>query len=135
MRMEKAYKVSADMTNEVTGVEAGLGRFLRLDKPGFIGRDALVTRDLRWALVYLEVDASAADPVGGEGVFSAGKRIGVVTTAGFGHYVGKSLAWAYVDPDHAAPGTEMEVSVLGELRPAMVQAEPAWDPGNERARA
>ena len=134
MRMEKAYKVSADMTNEVSGTEANLGRFLTLDKPNFVGKAALEASDLRWSLVYLEISADDADALGGEGVFIGERRIGVVTTAAYGHYVNKSLAWAYVDPDCAEPGTEMSVLILGRPTSAVVLGEPVWDPTSARAR-
>jgi len=49
--------------------------------------------------------------------------------------VGASLAWAYVDPDVAEPGTTVEVWVLGEPVPATVRAEALWDPKHERARS
>jgi dimethylglycine dehydrogenase len=139
MRMEVGYKVSADMTNEVSAFEAGLMRFVKLGKEGFIGRDALLTNieAPRWKLVYLIVDAGdqEADCSGGEGVFAGEKRVGVVTTAGYGFTTGKSLAWAYVDPDRAHPGAELEVLVLGRQRPAVVRDTPVWDPKSERPRA
>ncbi len=137
MRMEQGYKVSADMTNEVTAYEADLMRFVSLDKD-FIGKPRLLAnmQAPRWRLVYLDIDVGDldADCLGGEGVFSKGRRIGVVTTAGYGFSTGKSLAWAYVDPDQAEPDTEMQVLVLGEVRPAVVLAEAVWDPKHERAR-
>jgi len=40
-----------------------------------------------------------------------------------------------VDPASAAPGTALEVEILGERRPAGVLAGPAYDPKNERLRA
>jgi dimethylglycine dehydrogenase len=138
MRMEQGYKVSADMTNEVTAYEADLMRFVRLDKD-FIGKSALVANmeAPRWKLVYLDIDPGDldADCLGGEGVFADDRRVGVVTTASYGFTTGKSLAWAYVDPDQAVPGTELTVLVLGQPRPARVLAEPVWDPKHERARS
>ncbi len=147
MRMEKAYKVSADMTNEVTAHEAGLERFVTTGN----------TAPLRWRLAYLEVDPGDlaylevdpgdlaylevdpgdldADVLGGEAVFAGERRVGVVTTGGYGFTIGKSLAWAYLDPDQAEPGTELSVLVLGRPRPAVVLAEAVWDPAHERARA
>ncbi len=138
MRMEQGYKVSADMTNEVTAYEADLMRFVRLDKD-FVGKQALIANmeAPRWRLVYLEVDPgdANADCSGGEGVFGGDRRIGVVTTAAYGFSTGKSLAWAYVDPDQAESGTGMTVWLLGRARPAMVLAEAVWDPQHERARS
>lgn len=139
MRMEVGYKVSADMTNEVSAFEAGLMRFVKLDKGAFVGRDALIANMSapRWKLVHLEVDPGEldADCLGGEGIFSEARRVGVVTTAGFGFTTGKSLAWAYVDPDMSDAGTELAVLILGEERPARVLAESVWDPRSERPRS
>ncbi len=136
MRMEQGYKVSADMTNEVTAYEAGLMRFVNLDKR-FIGKEALVAnmQEPRWMLALLDIDADDADCLGGEGVFVGDHRIGVVTTAAYGFGTGKSLAWAYVDPDRAEPGTGMEVMVLDQRRQAVVLKEAVWDPSHVRARS
>ena len=65
----------------------------------------------------------------GEGV------VGRVTTGGYGYTVGRSLAYAYVPPDRAAPGTAVEVDVFGEWVAGELVAEPAFDPGGERIRA
>ncbi len=138
MRMEQGYKVSADMTNEVSAHEAGLMRFVKMEKD-FVGKEALIAKMKapRWMLVYLDVDVGDlnADPLGGEGVFSGEDRIGVVTTAGYGFSTDKTLAWAYVDPDQAVPGHEMSVMVLDRPCRAVVLEDAVWDPSHSRARS
>jgi dimethylglycine dehydrogenase len=86
-------------------------------------------------LVYLEVAASRADAVGGEVVFSGNRCIGVTTSGGYGHAVGKSLAFAYVAPDFVRPGAKMEVEILNDRRPATVLAAPVYDPANQRLKS
>lgn len=139
LRLEKAYRgFGQELTNEVTMLEAGLERFLALDKGDFIGRAAsLRAKELgpRFRLAYLEVDASDADCLGNEPVLAAGRVVGVTTSGGYGFAVRSSLAFAYVEPAFAAPGTALEVAILGDLRPARVRAEAAWDPANARLRA
>ena len=139
MRMEKMFKGASELTNEVTLPEAEAMRFARLDKPeGFIGRAA--TRrsaertDRPWQCVYLEVDAAGADCLGGEALLAGGERTGAVSSGAWGPSVGASLAFGYVRPDHAAPGTELEVLILGEHRAARVLAEARYDPRNLRPR-
>jgi len=138
LRMEKAYRAwGAELTTEVTPIEAGLGRFVDLDKD-FIGRDAVVERKRRGGmpvLVYLEVDAADADVLGNEAVYVDEKPVGITTGGAYGHTVGKSLAFAYVPPEHAGPGSELEIAILGERRGARVISEPAYDPDNARLRA
>jgi len=138
MRMEKAFKGASELTNEVTLPEADVMRFVRLDKPDFVGKEATeqsAAAPLRWVCAYLEVETDGvSDGHGGEAVLFKGKRIGATSSVAYGHAVGKVLAFAYVDPDHAAPGTALEVMVMGEPRAARVLADAAYDPGNERPR-
>ncbi len=138
LRLEKAYPGwGAELTNEITPVEAGMLRFVRMDHE-FTGRDGVLAAAAKGAwthLVYLEVEAVDFDVAGGEPVIAEGRAIGVTTSGGFGHVTGKSLAFAYVTPGFEAPGTRLEVALLGERRGATVLAEPAYDAANERLRA
>jgi dimethylglycine dehydrogenase len=52
-----------------------------------------------------------------------------------GHRVQKSLAFAFVKPEHAAPGTGLEVLLLDGKVPALVLAESVYDPGSELPRS
>lgn len=140
MRMEKMFKGASELTNEVTLPEADVMRFARLDKPGgFIGLEA--TRrsaerpDPPWQCAYLEVDAKDADCLGGEAILAGGERTGAVSSAAWGPSVDASLAFGYVRPEHATPGTELEVLVLGEPRPARVLARARYDPDNHHPRS
>ncbi len=138
MRLEKGFKGASELTNEVTLPEADVMRFVKLDKGDFIGHDATLASaesTLPWICAYLEVDADGVDPHASETVFLEGRRVGQVSSGGYGFSVEKSLAFAYVEPAAAAPGTELEVMVLGERRAARVLAEPVYDPNNERPRA
>ena len=51
------------------------------------------------------------------------------------HRLRRSIALAYVRTDLSAPGTQLEVEILGERRPAVVAREPLYDPDNLRLRA
>lgn len=139
MRMEKAYKgFGSELTNEITMVEADMGRFYKLEKGDFVGKDALLSREKEGAqtqCVYLHIEAIDADVYGGETIFSADdKVIGVATSGAYGHTVEKSLAFAYVDVSYAAKDTVLQVEILGEKCKAVVLAEPVWDPASERSR-
>jgi dimethylglycine dehydrogenase len=138
LRLEKAYPGwGVELTNEVTPVEAGMERFVKLDHD-FTGRDAVLAARERGAsthLVYLEVGTVDSDVSGGEPVFADGKAIGVTTSGGFGHATGKGLAFAYVDHGFEPAGTNLEVELLGVHLPATVLAGAAYDPENRRLRA
>ena len=138
LRMEKAYPGwGVELTNEITPVEAGMMRFVKLDHE-FTGRDAVVAvreHGPSTHLVYLEVGEADSDVAGGEPVFSGDKAIGVTTSGGFGHSTGKSLGFAYVDHGFEAPGTRLEVELIGVRLPATVLPAPIYDPENRRLRA
>jgi len=139
LRMEKAYKGwGAEMTNEITLVEADMERFFAEDKGEFTGREAtLAVRDkgISTRLVYVEVEAGDSDVHGGEAALFEGRPIGVTTSGGYGHYTGKSLGFVYVEPGFAEPGSQFDIDLLGQPHRATVLAEPVWDPENERLRA
>ena len=137
LRMEKAYRSwGAELTNEVDMLEAAMERFIKFDKGDFLGRAATLQRNDRpCRLIYFEVDAADADVLGGEPLFHAGCCVGVTTSGAYGHFVGRSLGFGYVPPALAAPGTRLEVGLLGERRPLRILTEPAHDPANARLRA
>jgi dimethylglycine dehydrogenase len=142
LRLEKAYKGwGAELTNEITMIEAGMERFVRMDKGDFVGRAALVRRKeegIALKCVYLRVEDGDNDPRGNEPVYDSvgGERIvGVSTSGGYGYAVARTLAFAYVEPRLAAPGSRVELEMLGARRGAEVLAEPAYDPANTRLKA
>jgi len=138
LRMEKAYKgYGGELTNEITLAEASMGRFFDADKGAFKGREAALARNadgLATQCVYLTVEAGDADCLGNEPVMAEGRVIGVTTGGAFGPVVGKSLAFAYVEPAFAAPGTEFDIRILGEMRKARVEDGPLYDRENARPR-
>jgi len=138
MRMEKGYKSGHELTNEVTLAEADLRRFAR--PFGFQGAGLSLAEPEKWTLVCLQLEEPDgappnADPLGSESVWAHGRCVGSIASGGFGYGVGAFLAWAYVAPDHAAPGTKLDILVLGEPRRGVVLAGPVWDAENERPRA
>ncbi len=141
MRIEKGYKAwGSELTTEITPVEARLERFVDLSRD-FIGAQAVRARraqpePLSMVLVYCEVDATDNDVRGNEPAFGAdGQVMGIATSGAYGHTVGRSLAFVYVDPHYEAPGSSFEIDLLGERRRATVLAEPAYDPANRALRA
>ncbi len=130
MRMEKGFKGAGELTNEVTLPEADVMRFVRTDKV-FLGKEASLakSRDLPWLCAYLEIEADGVDDGhGGEAVLRNGVVVGSTASIAYCHSVGAILAFAYVKPDAAAPGTDLVVLIAGRPRRARVLGEPAYDP-------
>lgn len=139
LRLEKAYRGwGAELTNDVTLLDADMERFIKFDKEYFVGRSATLKQreqERVLQLIYFEVNATDSDVRGGEPIFAGADYVGVTTSGGYGHFVEKSLGFGYVEPRHARPGTELQVSLLGERRRAVVIRDPVHDPANERLRA
>ena len=140
LRLEKGYRVwSSDITPEETPYEAGLGFAVKLDKGvDFIGRDALVAAKgagPRKRLRCLVLDDPRSVALGNEPVRVNGRIVGRVTSGGYGFAVEKSIAYAYLPPDHAAIGTRGDVEVFGEWIGFEIAREPLYDPDGARIRS
>ena len=70
----------------------------------------------------------------GHTIFHNGVMVGRATSGCYGHSIEKSLALAYVLKEHADIGTELEIEILGERRPAYIINESPCDPENLKLR-
>jgi aminomethyltransferase len=109
-------------------LEAGLDRFVKLDKGGFIGREALIkqSRDgVQRKLAGLEmVDRGIARH--GYQVKADDKIIGHVTSGNFSPTLKKNLALALLDTRFAEEGTLVDISVRNKLLKAKVVKTPFY---------
>jgi dimethylglycine dehydrogenase len=140
MRLEKSFGIwSREFMQGYTPGMTRMDRWIDWQKESFIGREAaLAERDGKTAprlLVTLEIDAADADATGYEPIWIDGRRIGYVTSGGYGYAVDKSLAMALVDRDHAVEGTEVDVHIVGMQRKARIVADSPHDPSGQRMRA
>ncbi len=136
LRLEKSYGIwSREFSQAVTPAMCRLDRFIHFEKPDFVGRDAaLAARDIVPArrLFTLAIDAVDADASGFEPIWAGDHLVGSVTSGGFGHTVGQSLAMAYLDP--GAENAALAVDVVGQRRAARVIAASPVDPAGRRSR-
>jgi len=139
LRMEKSYRAfGSDLGRDATPLESGLDRFVDLSKD-FRGKDAMVARGASVRCVTLVMDGpegeGAADPWGREALWSGDRVVGRLTSGGWSVALGRRIGLGYVPADMAAPGTALQVRIMGDLWPAEVIAESPHDPTNARIRA
>ncbi|MCY4100294.1 MAG: FAD-dependent oxidoreductase, partial [Rhodobacteraceae bacterium] len=139
LRLEKSFGIwSTEFTQAYTPGMTGMDRWIDWNKPEFIGRGkALEEKDAQspsMVLVTLEIDALDADASGYEPIWKDNKRVGFVTSGGYGHTVKKSLAMALVEPEFSTPGTELAVHIVGVERPAKVIPASPYDPSGKAMR-
>jgi dimethylglycine dehydrogenase len=139
LRLEKSFGIwSREFTQDYTPRMSGLDRWIAFDKGRFIGSEAarceqnVNSRSRR--LVTLEIDAADADASGYEPIWKNDRRVGFITSGGYGHTIGKSLAMALIDPDCAAAGIELSTHIVGIRRNARVIGSSPYDPTGNRMR-
>jgi dimethylglycine dehydrogenase len=138
LRLEKSFgSWMREYKPDYTPVETGMGRFVSYGKPDFIGRAAaLAERDNppKRRLASFVVDAADADVVAWEPIWKDGAVVGYVTSGGYAHFAGKSVALGFVPVEMIADGAGFEIEILGELRRATLFIEPLFDPKAARMR-
>lgn len=144
LRIEKAYRHwGHDIGEEDTPLEAGLGFACAFDKkPHFIGRDALL-RQREKVLTKRLVQFALEDPepllYHYEPIYRDGRLVGHVTSAAYGHTLGRAVALGYVTdpggvtPDFIASGT-FEIEVAFKRYRARASLKPMYDPTSARMR-
>jgi dimethylglycine dehydrogenase len=137
MRLEKNFPTWYRELRPIYGAfEAGLDRFVDLTKNDFIGlKAARAEKESGGKLrrVSMVVQAGDADVLGDEPIWHKDKVVGWVTSGGFGHHVGKSIAQGYI-PKELVGEAEFEIELIGKMRKARINHEPLFDPKGERMR-
>jgi glycine cleavage system aminomethyltransferase T/glycine/D-amino acid oxidase-like deaminating enzyme len=146
LRMEKAYRSwGHDISGGDTPLEAGLSFAVAWDKPGgFTGRDALLR--LREAGVARRlVQFALADPDAfayhDEPVYRDGALVGRVSSAAYGHTIGRTVALGYVTaPEPGTPASwyragAYEIEIAGERVSADASLRPMYDPASQRPKS
>jgi dimethylglycine dehydrogenase len=138
LRLEKPFgSWMREYRPDYTPAETGLDRFVAFKRNGFIGRDAaLKARDEgpKRRLATFVVDANEADCVADEPIWHKGEVIGFVTSGGYAHWAGKSVALGFLPTGMGEEGAGFEIEILGEMRKATVITRSLFDPDGERMR-
>lgn len=111
-----------ELSKDITPVMAGLSMFCKLDKPEFIGKEAIAKQKEekpKQKVIGLELEDKAI-PRHGYPVMKDGKQVGIITTGYHSISLDKSLAFALVDLEHSKLGTELEVQIRKKTFPCVV---------------
>ena len=137
LRLEKGWGAwTLEFRPDFNAVESGMDVFINWNKD-FVGKAA--TLEFRSAgverrLITLTIDAPI-DVTLDEAIMKDGAAIGYISSGGYAHHVGKSMAMGYVATEFAAAGTAVEVEILGECYAAEIQGAPLYDPDGSRMRS
>lgn len=117
-----------ELSANITPLEAGLGFFVKLGKPDFIGKDVLVQQKaegLRRKLVGIEL-LDRGIPRAHYPVYANGVQIGEVTTGTQSPTLKRNLGLALIDAKYIEPGTELQVEIRGKFLKAEVVKAPFY---------
>jgi aminomethyltransferase len=130
LRLEMCYPLNgSDLSPKRNPIEAGLGFFVDLKKPQFIGRERLA-RDKEQGpsekLAPFRMTGKGPPPRPHYSVFQNGERIAEVTSGTLSPSLNYGIGMAYVPAAHAKVGTELEIEIRGQKFPAVIEKKPFY---------
>ncbi len=136
LRLEMCYPLNgSDLSPDRTPLEAGLGIFVALDKPDFIGRAALLSQKesgLPAKLVALRMTEKSPPPRAHYPVLFDNQPVGETTSGALSPSLGEGIAMAYLPPDVAKPGQAVHIDIRGRHFAAVVEKKPFYRPSSAR---
>lgn len=143
LRIEKGFRSwGHDISPAENPVEAGLMFAVKMDKlGGFIGREALLRAkktEQRRRLVSVVIDDELAYPHGNEPLFVNGEVCGSLTSASFGHWVGRGVGLGWISNGALVDGginrNSFEIEIGDQRCPVVLSVKAPYDPQGQRMR-
>jgi aminomethyltransferase len=130
LRVEMCYPLNgSDLSPERNPIEAGLGFFVDLTKPNFIGRDVLLRikeSGPQQKLVSFRMKDKGPPPRPHYAVFENGERIGEVTSGTLSPSLNWGIGMAYVSAAHAKIGAQIDIEIRSQKFPATIEKKPVY---------
>ena len=139
LRLEKSFgSWLREYRPDYMPAETGLDRFVSYNKPvDFIGKAAALEEKAvgpKRRICTFVVEATDADVWGDEPIWVDGAVVGFVTSGGYAHHSGVSVALGFLPVDMIEDGRQVEIEILGAMRKARLITEALFDPKAERMR-
>jgi aminomethyltransferase len=130
LRLEMCYPLNgSDLSSEHNPIEAGLGFFVDLKKPKFVGREILADAKENGTpnrLVAFRMKGKGPPPRPHYSVWREGERIGETTSGSLSPSLNEGIGMAYVAAAHAKVGTEIEIEIRDRKLPAVIEKKPLY---------
>jgi glycine cleavage system aminomethyltransferase T/glycine/D-amino acid oxidase-like deaminating enzyme len=143
LRIERGFRSwGHDIGPTVSPLESGIGFAVDFKKPQFIGRDALLRQKelgISRRLLSFVFDTPEAFPNHHEPIYRDGQRCGSVTSASFGHTLGRAVALGWVNSGPVDPSgiahSRFEIEVADRRHSVTAHVRPPVDPAGLRMRS
>ncbi len=130
LRLEMCYPLNgSDLSPERNPLDAGLGFFVDLTKPSFIGRNVLVEVKENGSdqkLAAFRMEGKGPPPRPHYAVLSAGERVGEVTSGTLSPSLHYGIGMAYINTPNAKIGSRIEIEIRGQKFPAIIEKKPLY---------
>jgi len=130
LRLEMCYPLNgSDLSPERNPIEAGLGFFVDLTKPKFIGRDVLLKvkeNGPGQKLAAFRMEGKGPPPRPHYAVFSNGERVGEVTSGTLSPSLNYGIGMAYINALDAKVGSKIDIEIRGQTFPAIIEKKPLY---------
>jgi aminomethyltransferase len=130
LRLEMCYPLNgSDLSPDHNPIEAGLGFFVDLKKPKFVGREVLADAKENGTpnrLVAFRMKGKGPPPRPHYSVWREGERIGETTSGSLSPSLNEGIGMAYVAAAHAKVGTEIEIEIRDRKLPAVIEKKPLY---------
>ena len=130
LRLEMCYPLNgSDLSPQRNPIEAGLGFFVDLNKPDFVGRDVLVKAKTEGPTVKLaafRMTGKTPPPRPHYKVFQGEKQVGEVTSGTLSPSLNQGIGMAYLSPEAAKIGSNIEIEIRERKFPAQIEKKPLY---------
>jgi aminomethyltransferase len=130
LRLEMCYPLNgSDLSPEHNPIEAGLGFFVDLSKPKFVGRDPLLEakeKGMSRRLVPFRMKGKGPPPRPHYAVWHDGEQVGEVTSGTLSPSLNQGIGMAYVATEHGRVGSDLEIEIRGQKFPAVIEKKPLY---------
>jgi aminomethyltransferase len=133
LRLEMCYPLNgSDLAPDTTPIEAGLGIFVDLAKPDFIGRQKLTEQKqqgVKRRLVPFKMTGPCPPPRSHYAVFKGDQKIAETTSGSLSPTLKAGIGMAYIPTEFARINEQIEIEIRGKRFPAVIEKKPLHRPG------
>ncbi len=130
LRLEMCYPLNgSDLSPDRNPLAAGLGFFVDLTKPQFIGRDALSKAKADGTpqkLAAFKMEGKGPPPRPHYAIFSGDRRLGEVTSGTLSPSLNYGIGMGYIESNNAKIGSKIEIEIRGQKFPAIIEKKPLY---------
>ncbi len=134
LRLEMCYPLNgSDLAPDTTPIEAGLSIFVDLQKPQFLGREALLRQKqegVKRRLVPFKMVGASPPPRAHYAIYKGDQKIAETTSGSLSPTLKAGIGMAYIPTEFARINEQIEIEIRGKRFPAVIEKKPLHRAGS-----